>query len=440
MPIARMRPDTALPGSLLAVFLLLAGCGPRTLMPAPALYHGQAGEDVFANVPEHRRSNVVGIMYATDRLPVDGEGPTIRYGAERSSSVAVGVARVRIGRENLTWKELVDTTVTRNRKHKYAVRYVDADERARLPHWPWYVNMTDDPEITASEVEERRAEVIAEIHAVVTEQLADADRNEIYVFVHGFNNTFEYAACTLAELWHTAGRPGLPILYSWPAARSGVFGYDPDRESSEYTVGHLKNFIRILAGVETLERVHVIAHSRGTDVLATAMRELHIEYSAKGLETKDELKLGHTVFIAADIDSQVAQQRLGGEKMFLASDHVTIYTGESDQALKISADMFKSESRIGQIDPDKVKGYGRYTLRMYADRYTAIHNPRKTGFLGHGYYLSDPAVSSDLILMLRDDRRPGAEHGRPLIKHPSGMWILPDDYPNNTVTTAAGDD
>ena len=51
------------------------------------------------------------------------------------------------------------------------------------------------------------------------------------------------------------------------------------------------------------------------------------------------------------------------------------------------------------------------------------------GGVGHGYFHASPAVSSDLILLLRDDLDPGADHGRPLVQKAQNFWELADDYP-----------
>ena len=100
---------------------------------------------------------------------------------------------------------------------------------------------------------------------------------------YGYNNTFEDGTFVIAELWHFLGRQGVPILYTWPA---GFFcrlrGYNHDRESGEFTVFHLKQFLRIVASTPGLEQLHLVAHSRGTDVLTTALRELFIETWAAG--------------------------------------------------------------------------------------------------------------------------------------------------------------
>ena len=54
----------------------------------------------------------------------------------------------------------------------------------------------------------------------------------------------------------------------------------------------------------------------------------------------------------------------------------------------------------------------------------------KTGFIGHGYFHSNPAVSSDLILILRDDLDPGVENGRPLKKQATNFWEIHPGYPH----------
>ena len=173
----------------------------------------------------------------------------------------------------------------------------------------------------------------------------------------------------------------------------------------------------------------MISHSRGTDVLGSALRELSIHYRAQGLDPAAELKLGHAIFLAADIDMDVANQRLGGERAWEAAELLTIYSGSGDEALRIAKRMFKSESRLGQAGPESMRDYQRHTLRHFEDRFHFVHRPRKAGGLGHAYYLDDPSVSSDLILLLRDNLRPGAVNGRPLLHHPTGVWIMPDGYP-----------
>src|SRR5207253_1371158 len=49
---------------------------------------------------------------------------------------------------------------------------------------------------------------------------------------------------------------------------------------------------------------------------------------------------------------------------------------------------------------------------------------------GHLYFQTNPAVSSDVVLMMRYGFRPGADHGRPLRVMDNGLWAIDDNYPN----------
>ncbi len=56
---------------------------------------------------------------------------------------------------------------------------------------------------------------------------------------------------------------------------------------------------------------------------------------------------------------------------------------------------------------------------------------KERGAFGHGYFHANPAVSSDLVLLLRYQLLPGAEHGRPLGVSDVGLWVVHDDYPGS---------
>lgn len=134
--------------------------------------------------------------------------------------------------------------------------------------------------------------------------------NQINIFIHGFNNSFDWAAVSLAELWHFIGRPGVPLLYSWPAAHGGLFGYFADRETGEFTIYHLKNLIRLLTSFPEVERINLIAHSRGASVATTALRELIIEARAGGSNPRKHFRIENLILAAPDLDFDIVRQRL----------------------------------------------------------------------------------------------------------------------------------
>jgi len=62
----------------------------------------------------------------------------------------------------------------------------------------------------------------------------------------------------MAELWHFLGRIGVPIVYTWPAGHPGLFSYTYDRESSEFTIFHLRQVLELIAGFPEVERINLI--------------------------------------------------------------------------------------------------------------------------------------------------------------------------------------
>src|SRR5205823_4649635 len=99
-------------------------------------------------------------------------------------------------------------------------------------------------------------------------RLAKTPTKEVYVFVHGFANTFDDSIRTIGQLWHFFGRGGVPIAYTWPAGSPGVLSYMYDRESSEFTVYHFKQMLKLLASCPDVKEINIICHSRGTDIVS----------------------------------------------------------------------------------------------------------------------------------------------------------------------------
>ncbi|WKL24715.1 alpha/beta hydrolase (plasmid) [Sinorhizobium meliloti] len=72
-----------------------------------------------------------------------------------------------------------------------------------------------------------------------------------------------------------------------------------DRESSEFSVADLKKAIRIIAETQGLERLHLLAHSRGTDVLASVVQQLSIEAYVSQSSMWQRYKIANVVFFRA---------------------------------------------------------------------------------------------------------------------------------------------
>jgi esterase/lipase superfamily enzyme len=260
----------------------------------------------------------------------------------------------------------------------------------------------------------------------VESRLALTPQKEAYVFVHGFNNDFNYAAFVAAQMWHFIPREGVPIIYTWPAGRGGLRGYTYDRESSEFTVLHLKQMLRALAACPKLEKIHIIAHSRGTDVATSALRELLIENRGTNGLVAPLPKIENLVLAAPDMDVQVALQRVSGEHVPMAVRRLTVYVCEEDRAVNLANWFFQGMRRLGQVRSRDFTEAQRRTMRRL-NAVQIIDARVKTDFLGHGYFHSNPAVSSDLLQLLREDCDPGSSC-RPMEREDDLFWKITDNY------------
>ena len=404
----------------LALLVLLAGCSTtRTMIPIPSLYT-QTEMALFDDLAPELEGNRLSILYATDRLPEQQESEKpMRYGSQRSPSGALGVAEVRIG--NGAAQSQQDTRPP-------ALEIESVEELVRFPATPYLYRVGDRGRITiepnvAMELEQTKAQAREEI----LKRLALTPRKEVFLDVHGVGVTFDKAVLSLAEFWHFLGREGVPIAYTWPAGSKGLLFYTVDRESGEFTVLHLKQLLRFLAQMPEVERIHITAHSRGTDVVITALRELIIELRASGANPRERLKVENLILLAADIDLEVDMQRVVGEAMGPAVGRVTIYTNAEDKAIAASRSMFSSRQRLGSLNAEALDERQKEFMRRFGNLDLIVYAGAGGGGFKHGYF-RHPAVSSDILMVLRYGWRPGEGRRQGLEPLGDGVWRIGDAY------------
>lgn len=198
----------------------------------------------------------------------------------------MGGARVEFG-ENVSWDDFRRESLSDKRSLKLDPHVKRTVEAARFPDSPMPLIRNEEGDLGVDSGVAREAEEVgALVKGELERRLGTLERKEVFLFIHGYNNQFNDAAITMAQLWHFMGRVGMPVIYSWPAGRGGLRGYTTDSESGKFTNYHLKQFLRSVAELEGLEKLHILAHSRGTDVAMTALKELHLEYRAQGRGTQ----------------------------------------------------------------------------------------------------------------------------------------------------------
>lgn len=364
------------------------------------------------------------ILYVTDRVPELKDGKLIGYGHDRSSSMAYGVATVRFG-DFGSWPELVtrSETVGKRREQLITENY---QERQRFPETPLPFTERDGRPVPDPEAERAYRADIAAFQDAFRARLRETDRKEAIIFIHGFNNNIEDGLATAASLWHYSGRIGVPISYSWPAGNKGLTAYIKDREAGEFSIYHLKEFLRALAAIPELQKIHIVAHSRGADVTTTAIRELAIFENGAGRDPRKTLKIETLILAAPDLDFGVVRQRLAAENASTAVGQLYIYVNPNDGALGLAQSLFTGQ-RIGRLSPEKLTEEEWHELGEVSN-VSFINVEDAGGKIGHSYFRDNPAVLSDVVLTLRTGALPGSPE-RPLEKVRDRFWSLHSNYP-----------
>jgi len=423
---------------VIAVPLILAGCATHPMMPTPALYSGAQAKPLFAVAPGRSESPTLDVLFVTDRAPAKAADEDSPYTADRSRSMAWGSAMVQFG-DNVGWDELVKESTTADRAVPLSLSLGPTKELGRFPPIPYELAVGPAGISRLPAVVAAHEKTKAELQAEIVRRLDAAPRKEVVLYVHGYNNSFEDAAITMGELCHFLGREFVCAIFSWPAGgrRGLAFGYNVDRESSEYAVEDLLKTIRIIAETPGVQRIHVLGHSRGTDVVATALAELSVEAYAVGNTLARQYRVGNVILMAPDIDADVALAKI--LKIFSDPDlpfngkanpgislepspqfKITIYASPDDKALETSGWLFGSIARLGRIDAAMFTPHQIDEFRTFGE-VDVIQVRGSTDPFGHSYFVSNPEVSSDIVAMVRYGLKPN-EPGRPLTEVVRPFW------------------
>lgn len=434
---------------VVAVFVL-SGCasGPRLLMPTPTLYAAHPEEGPFDKVADELRRTNVDLLYITDRLPDFAPEAELPYGQVRARSIGFGSAVVEMA-PVADWQTLERESLLAERTQDIELALGPVKELGRFPREPYDVQRTASGKLMRTPGVVTRHKLATEaFRQELQRRLKSAPSKQVMLYVHGFNETFATAAYTAAELCHFFAHEHVCGYFTWPASSSGNFllSYTTTTESAEYSVGHLKKAIRMIAQTPGVEGVQLLAHSRGTAVLLSALRELAIESIAAGIEPEQSLKIENVVLMSPDIDVDVATQKVeafGSDPDLIADwdtefvpdllrGRLTIYASPEDRALRLSKFLFRSKHRVGQLRPEDITPAAQAYFSKWGDMDLVVYEGERTDVFGHSYFTSNPDVSSDLIQLVRFGRAPG-HPGRALIKSGPITWQFPKaaDQPQN---------
>jgi esterase/lipase superfamily enzyme/cytochrome c556 len=197
--------------------------------------------------------------------------------------------------------------------------------------------------------------------------------NNILVFVHGYNVSFEDAARRTAQMSYDLKFPGAPVFYSWPS-QANWYRYRTDRENIENSVEQIKGFLTDLSKRTQATTINLVAHSMGNVGLTAALSAMD-----------GDAQFNQIVLAAPDIDAATFQREIA-PRVVTRAKRVTLYTSKTDLAL-IASKYFNHGARAGDSGSEMLLVPGIQTIDA-----TAVDS----SLLGHSYYGSNVNVLFDL--------------------------------------------
>ncbi|NTG30017.1 alpha/beta hydrolase [Agrobacterium rhizogenes] len=201
------------------------------------------------------------------------------------------------------------------------------------------------------------------------------------VFVHGFNNKYEDSVFRLAQIVHDSGMQATPILFTWPS-RASLFGYEYDKESTNYSRTAFEQSLRVLAADPNVKDITILAHSMGTWLAMESLRQMGIR------DGHVNLKIHNVILASPDIDIQVfAKQYV---EMGSPKPKFTIFVSQDDRALAASSLITGRVARLGGINPAAEP----YRTKLEQAGITAIDLTKvKSGdSMNHGKFAESPDI------------------------------------------------
>jgi esterase/lipase superfamily enzyme len=333
---------------------------------------GTAAKPPAALDEKPKAFDVVPIFYGTDRT-VEPDPKRLQFGTERGHKLQLGRA-----------------LVTVPTAHK--VPSIERPWVVELPYFKYKIyEETEDPakHFTMQEIAALTKE---QMLIYVKQRLAGSKtfKDHAFVFVHGFNTSFDAAIYRTAQIAYDLKFDGAPFVYSWPSGGK-VASYTYDRGSAEQAEPQLTEFLDIVIKESGAKSISLIAHSMGNELLLRVMERMKPALP-KGVV------ISQVILAAPDVDrdkfTNIAREITNFAK------GVTLYAASNDRALGYSARFWGGVPRAGDVPasgPLIIPGVDTIDV-------TAV----STDSLGlnHSGYAENKTLLNDIALLLQSGERP----------------------------------
>lgn len=316
--------------------------------------------------------DVVPVFYGTDRA-VEADPNRLQFGSERGHKLQLGRALITV--------PLI---------HK--VPNIERPVVIEIPYFKIKIyEEKEDPQKHFT-VQEIKSLTEDQMLSLIKARLATSKtfKKHAFVFVHGFNTSFDCALYRTAQIAYDLRFDGVPFLYSWPSGGK-IASYTYDHGSVEQAEPRLTEFLKFVIQKSGATSISLIAHSMGNELLLRVLERMKPQ-------VPPGVVISQVILAAPDVDRD--KFNIIAREITSFAKGVTLYAASNDRALDYSARFWGGVPRAGDIPeggPLIIPGVD--TIDVTAVSTDALG-------LNHSGYAENPALLNDVKALMEFGVRP----------------------------------
>lgn len=326
----------------------------------PVLASSLPANNLSTERDNNAKSYIIPVFYGTNRMPTGKTAPSEYYGGEQNNKLEVGIVNVSIPITH-TSGEIEAPQWWKFWNRKDLAKYVLLVGIKKMDENIFYTNLKD--------------------------VIASSNDKDAFIFIHGYNNTFNDAAKRTAQLAFDLGISGAPIMYSWPS-KGEISKYIKDSVENFNSIQYLKKFLIDVVEKTNAKKINIIAHSMGNRAFTSALIEIG---------EKKNVHFNQIILAAPDIDATVFKNQIA-PKIKSTANRITMYSSSEDKALKISREVNRNSCRAGDTNCGIITTVGIETIDA--------SELKASDLLEHSYFSTNRPVINDIFLLFKFDVAP----------------------------------
>jgi esterase/lipase superfamily enzyme len=166
-------------------------------------------------------------------------------------------------------------------------------------------------------------------------------KEQAFIFVHGYNVSFDDALYRTGQIAYDLGFDGAPFLYTWPS-KGETLGYKRDLDRALASRDQLRKYVDMITHQTSVKEINLIAHSMGSWPLLEVLSQI-----AKDVSAQHGIHINQIILAAPDMDR--ANFIALTQSIKPLAKNLTLYASSKDWAMLLSGVLSLGEDRVGYV-------------------------------------------------------------------------------------------